>query len=72
MDALSPTPLVTRLSDLMPKTVKDAPCQEIEAGRRTLDELPVPATWPTTVPVHHAAARDHARTDWDATSACIA
>src|SRR4029453_2098615 len=29
MDALKMLPLVNRLTDLMPKTVKDAPCQEI-------------------------------------------
>src|SRR5262245_37206305 len=29
LDALKMLPMVSRLSDLMPKTVKDAPCQEI-------------------------------------------
>src|SRR5579862_4723018 len=29
MDALKMLPLVGRLSDLMPKTVSDAPCQEV-------------------------------------------
>src|SRR6478736_8309260 len=29
IDALKMLPLVNRLTDLMPKTVKDAPCQEI-------------------------------------------
>ena len=29
MDALKMLPLVNRLTDLMPKTVKDAPCQEV-------------------------------------------
>ena len=29
MDALKMMPLLNRLTDLMPKTVKDAPCQEV-------------------------------------------
>ena len=29
MDALKMLPMVERLRDLMPKTVKDAPCQEV-------------------------------------------
>src|SRR5687767_8122660 len=29
LDALKMVPLVGRLTDLMPKTVKDAPCQEV-------------------------------------------
>ena len=42
MDALKMLPMVGRLRDLMPKTVKDAPCQEIvdkmdgEVGARRL------------------------------------
>jgi 4-hydroxy-3-polyprenylbenzoate decarboxylase len=46
MDALKLMPLVNRLTDLMPKTVKDAPCQEIVRPDGGLDELPVPKTWP--------------------------
>ena len=46
MDALKLMPLVSRLSDLMPKTVKDAPCQEIVKPDGGLDELPVLKTWP--------------------------
>ena len=46
MDALKMMPLVSRLTDLMPKTVKDAPCQEIVKENGGLDELPVPTTWP--------------------------
>jgi 4-hydroxy-3-polyprenylbenzoate decarboxylase len=46
MDALKMMPLVSRLTDLMPKTVKDAPCQEIVQTDGGLDELPVLTTWP--------------------------
>ncbi len=35
MDALKMLPMVGRLRDLMPKTVKDAPCQESSAARAT-------------------------------------
>src|SRR6185369_8992287 len=38
MDALKLMPLVNRLTDLMPKTVKDAPCQEIVRPDGGLDE----------------------------------
>src|SRR5215467_2979349 len=41
LDALKLAPLVNRLSDLMPKTVKDAPCQEIVSRDGSLDELPI-------------------------------
>jgi 4-hydroxy-3-polyprenylbenzoate decarboxylase len=46
MDALKMLPLVNRLSDLMPKTVKDAPCQEVVKPDGGLDELPILKTWP--------------------------
>ena len=46
MDALKMMPLVSRLTDLMPKTVKDAPCQEVVKMDGGLDELPVLTTWP--------------------------
>ena len=46
MDALKLMPLVSRLTDLMPKTVKDAPCQEVIKMDGGLDELPVLKTWP--------------------------
>lgn len=46
MDALKIMPLVSRLTDLMPKTVKDAPCQEVVKPEGGLDELPVLTTWP--------------------------
>jgi 4-hydroxy-3-polyprenylbenzoate decarboxylase len=46
MDALKMLPMVGRLRDLMPKTVKDAPCQEIVRRDATLDELPILKCWP--------------------------
>ena len=46
MDALKLMPLVNRLTDLMPKTVKDAPCQEVVKMDGGLDELPILKTWP--------------------------
>ena len=39
-------PMVGRLSDLMPKTVKDAPCQEVVRRDGTLDALPILTCWP--------------------------
>jgi 4-hydroxy-3-polyprenylbenzoate decarboxylase len=46
MDALKMLPMVGRLRDLMPKTVKDAPCQEIVRRDGTLDDLPILKCWP--------------------------
>jgi 4-hydroxy-3-polyprenylbenzoate decarboxylase len=46
MDAIKLMPLVNRLTDLMPKTIKDAPCQEIVRMDGGLDELPILKTWP--------------------------
>ncbi|MEZ5317658.1 MAG: menaquinone biosynthesis decarboxylase [Vicinamibacterales bacterium] len=46
MDAIRMMPLVSRLTDLMPKTVRDAPCQEVVRPDGGLDELPVLTTWP--------------------------
>jgi 4-hydroxy-3-polyprenylbenzoate decarboxylase len=46
MDALKLMPLVNRLTDLMPKTVKDGPCQEVVKMDGGLDEIPVLTTWP--------------------------
>ena len=46
MDALKMMPLVSRLTDLLPKTVKDAPCQEVVKTDGGLDELPILTTWP--------------------------
>jgi len=46
MQALKMLPMVARLRDLMPKTVKEAPCQEIVRHDGTLDELPILTCWP--------------------------
>ena len=46
MDALRMLPMVGRLRDLMPKTVKDAPCQEVVRRDGTLDDLPILKCWP--------------------------
>ena len=49
LDALKMLPLVGRLSDLRPKVVKDAPCQDVIRRDGTLDELPILKCWPETV-----------------------
>jgi len=46
MDALRMMPMVSRLKDLMPKTVKDGPCQEVVKRDGTLDDLPILKCWP--------------------------
>ena len=46
MDALKMLPMVGRLRDLLPKTVKDAPCQEVVQRGGTLEELPILTCWP--------------------------
>ncbi|MGH9147885.1 MAG: menaquinone biosynthesis decarboxylase [Vicinamibacterales bacterium] len=46
LDAVRMMPLVSRLSDLMPKTVKDGPCQEVVRRDGTLDEFPILKCWP--------------------------
>ncbi len=46
MDALKMLPMVGRLRDLMPKTVKDAACQEVVRRDAALDELPILKCWP--------------------------
>jgi 4-hydroxy-3-polyprenylbenzoate decarboxylase len=46
MDALKMLPMIGRLRDLMPKTVKDAPCQEVVQRDGTLGELPILTCWP--------------------------
>jgi 4-hydroxy-3-polyprenylbenzoate decarboxylase len=45
-DALKLLPMVNRLRDLMPKTVRDAPCQEIVERDGSLDSLPILKCWP--------------------------
>src|SRR6476646_11133840 len=46
MDAITMLTMVGRLRDLMPRTVKEAPCQEIVRSDGTLDELPILKCWP--------------------------
>src|SRR5918912_3437928 len=46
LDTLKMLPMHGRLKDLMPKTVKDAPCHEIVDRNGTLDELPILKCWP--------------------------
>ena len=46
LDAIKLLPTVSRLRDLMPKTVKDAPCQEVVRRDGTLDEIPILKCWP--------------------------
>ena len=41
LDALKLLPTVNRLIDLMPKTVKDGPCQEVVRRDGTLDDIPI-------------------------------
>ncbi len=60
MDALKMLPMVNRLRDLMPKTVRDAPCQEVVEKDGSLDALPDPEVLAgRRRPLHHAAARLH-------------
>ena len=44
--AMKMLPVVNRLRDLMPKTVKDGPCQEVVSRDGSLDELPILKCWP--------------------------
>jgi 4-hydroxy-3-polyprenylbenzoate decarboxylase len=46
MDAIKMLPMVGRLRDLMPKTVSDAPCQEIVERAGTLERIPILKCWP--------------------------
>src|SRR5687767_6568017 len=46
LDAFKMLPMLDRLRDLMPKTVKDAPCQEVVRKDATLDALPILKCWP--------------------------
>ena len=39
-------PQMSRLTDIMPKTVKDGPCQEVVARDGTLDMIPILRCWP--------------------------
>jgi 4-hydroxy-3-polyprenylbenzoate decarboxylase len=46
LDAFKMLPMLDRLRDLMPKTLKEAPCQEVVKRDGSLDELPILKTWP--------------------------
>ncbi len=46
MDALKMLPMVGRLRDLVPKTVREAACQEVVRRDGTLDALPILKCWP--------------------------
>ena len=46
LDALKLLPMVNRLRDLMPKTVKDGACQEVVRHNGSLDEIPILKCWP--------------------------
>ena len=55
LDALKMLPMVGRLRDLMPKTVKDAPCQEVVAARRHARRAADPEVLARgRRPLHHA------------------
>src|SRR5262245_27739374 len=46
IDAVKMLPMVSRLRDLMPKTVGDAPCQEVVRKDGSLDDFPILKCWP--------------------------
>ena len=46
LDAVRMLPVMSRLSDLMPRTVRDAPCHEVIRRDGTLDEFPILRCWP--------------------------
>jgi len=45
-NALKMLPMVSRMRDLMPKTVSDAPCQEVVERSGSLESLPILKCWP--------------------------
>src|SRR5580765_6756052 len=45
-DAIKMLPMISRLRDLMPKTVSDAPCQEVVERNGSLESLPILKCWP--------------------------
>src|SRR6186713_1437400 len=46
LDTLKMLPMLSRLKDLMPRTVSSAPCQEVVKKGGTLDEIPILTCWP--------------------------
>ena len=45
-EAMKMLPMVSRLKDVLPKTVSDGPCQEVVRTNGTLDEIPILKCWP--------------------------
>src|SRR5215471_13882062 len=46
LDTLKMLPLVGRLTDLLPKTVRTAPCQDVVKENGTLEGIPILTCWP--------------------------
>ena len=46
LDAVKMLPMLGRLRDLMPKTVSDAPCQEVVRKNGSLEDFPILKCWP--------------------------
>lgn len=46
IDALKMLPKMSRLRDLIPKTVSSAPCQEVVSRKGSLDDFPILKCWP--------------------------
>src|SRR6478672_8502188 len=46
MDAVRMLPKLSRLRDLLPKTVSDGPCHEVVLQNGSLDDLPILKCWP--------------------------
>jgi 4-hydroxy-3-polyprenylbenzoate decarboxylase len=46
VDALKMLPKVSRLRDLIPKSVSSAPCQEVVSRNGSLDDFPILKCWP--------------------------
>jgi 4-hydroxy-3-polyprenylbenzoate decarboxylase len=46
IDAMKMLPMVNRLKDVLPRTVKDGPCQEVVRENGSLDDIPILTCWP--------------------------
>jgi 4-hydroxy-3-polyprenylbenzoate decarboxylase len=46
LDAIKLLPMASRLKDLMPRTVRDAPCQDAVLRGGSLDAIPILQCWP--------------------------
>src|SRR5207245_1965387 len=60
-DAMKLIPLAGRLSDLLPKRVRDAPCDEVVRRGGSLDVLPIMRCWPEGVVEHLVVSLHHLR-----------